>query len=309
MYTNSAHARELIGRDIKKVEKDNASYPTLLKQIKNAPKALYIRGDAAVFSLPSIAIVGTRKASREGLELARRIAEDLARAGLVIVSGLAQGIDGASHKGALAGGGKTIGVLASSLEERLFFPYEHLQLAREMVQKGGTIVSEHAEYTPALKHHFIARNRIVSGLSLGVLVAEAPLGSGALITARFAREQGRTVFALPGSPFAKHCQGSNLLLKQGASFVQNASDVLEILAEKNLFVAKEKTIQGKEEKVFATKNEERIVRALERGQTHIDELSKQTSIAMSALLPLLMELELQGTIKNVGAGNYVVTKV
>jgi len=287
----------------------DVAYPPLLKQIKHPPKALHVRGEASVLQGPCFAIVGTRKASREGLELARRIAEELGRAGLVIVSGLAQGIDGASHKGALAGGGKTIGVLASSLEEQFFFPYEHLHLAREMVQKGGAVISEHAEHTPALKHHFVARNRIVSGLSLGVLVVEAPVKSGALITARFAKEQGRMVFALPGSPFAKHCQGSNLLLKEGALFVQSASDILEILAKKNLFAAKEKTTEEQGEKIFATKEEERIVRVLESGQTHIDELSKQTSIAMSALLPLLMELELQGTIKNVGAGNYVKSSV
>lgn len=291
------------------IELDSNEYPPLLKQIKNPPKTLYARGEVSVLQGPCFAIVGTRKASREGFELARRIAEDLARTGLCIVSGLAQGIDGASHKGALAGGGKTIGVLASSLEERLFFPYEHLQLAREMIQKGGAVVSEHAENTPALKHHFIARNRIVSGLSLGVLVVEAPLKSGALITAQFGRKQSKPIFAIPGSPFSKNAKGTNLLLKTGAYLVESANDILTTLERQKLFRIKD-TLNGnspeKDSYANLCQKEQEIIQAINEGERDIDKIVQSVSIPISVLLPLLTQLELKGLVKHIGSGKYCI---
>ena len=283
----------------------------LVERIKNAPKVLYVKGDSEILSCPSIAIVGTRKATGEGIALATQIARDLASAGLLIVSGLAQGIDTAAHKGALEAGGKTIGVLGSSLEERFFFPSQNLSLARKMLEQGGAIVSEYEKDTPALKHHFVARNRIVSGLSLGVLVIEAPLKSGALITAEFARAQGRPVFAIPGSPFSKNAQGTNNLIKRGARLVENAQDIIGYLEIEKLFERKAEI----EEKYLSLQNyatlsseAREILKLIEGGHTTIDKISKICKIETSKLLALLVELELQGIIKNAGPGNYLIIK-
>lgn len=288
---------------------NDATYPLLLKGIPHPPKGLYVRGNKEIFSQPCIAIVGTRKASGEGLELARKIARDLSEAGLVIVSGLAQGIDGAAHKGALEAGGKTIGVLGSSLEERFFFPSIHMRLAKEMIEKGGAIVSEYEKNTPALKQNFVARNRIVSGLSLGVLVVEAPIKSGALITANFAKKQKRLAFAIPGSPFSKNSGGANLLIKQGAYLVERAKDVLEILEKENFF-HKQKGKEANAPSLYENMSaeEKNILDALAYGQLHIDKLAKEIKVGIEVLLHLLLELELKGSVKNIGGGIYVVVK-
>lgn len=294
---------------VEQITISNNYYPPLLKKIAHSPKALYVKGDADILCEPCFAIVGTRKASGEGLELARRIGYNLSEAGLIIVSGLAQGVDGAAHKGALEARGGTIGVLASSLEERFFFPSIHLRLAKEMIEKGGAVISEYEKSEPALKHNFVARNRIVSGLSLGVLVVEAPEKSGALITAEFAKKQKRLVFAIPGSPFARNSAGANLLIKQGAYLVENAKDILEVLEKQTLFASqkrKENTIHSS----YGTDSaeEKNILEALAYGQLHIDKLAEKTKVEMSELLTLLIELEMRGVVKNIGGGNYLLVR-
>ncbi len=285
----------------------NKDYPALLKQIKNAPKALYVKGDVEILTKPCIAIVGTRKASGQGMALAQEIAKELASAGLVIVSGLAQGIDGAAHKGALEGGGKTIGALASSLENHFFFPSQNFSLAQKMIEHGGALVSEYEKDTPALRHHFIARNRIVAGLSLGVLVIEAPQKSGALITAEFARDQKRLVFAVPGSVFVKNAQGTNALIKTGAHLIENAHDVLAILTQKKMF-SPAKILQNHKEYTALSLSATKILTCISEGQNTIDKIIKNVNIDTSTLLSFLIELELQGIIKNAGAGNYIIIK-
>ncbi len=293
----------------KEITIHDKEYPALLKQIKNAPKALYVKGDASILSLPCVAIVGTRKASGEGMTLAQNIAQELARAGLVIVSGLAQGIDSAAHKGALEAYGKTIGVLGSSLEERFFFPSQNSSLSRKMIEIGGALVSEYEKDTPALRHHFIARNRIVAGLSLGVIVIEAPQKSGALITAEFARKETRIVCAIPGSPFSSAARGGNNLIKKGAHLVEGAKDVLEILQKETLFFPIKKLYP---QRAFSlggfSVQEATIITCLEEGQIHIDKLAQKTKVEVPALLSLLIELELKGMVQNIGGGNYVITK-
>lgn len=289
----------------------NKRYPPLLKNIKHPPNILYINGDVQVLQNPCFSIVGTRKASGEGLELARRIAYELAKAGLTIVSGLAQGIDGVAHKGALEGGGKTIGVLGSSLEERFFFPVQHLRLAKEMIEKGGAVISEYEKNQPALRRNFAARNRIIAGLSLGVLVVQAPMKSGALITAEFARKEKRLIFAVPGSPFSKHFEGTNHLIKTGAFLVETAKDILKILQEKKLFsVPKQKSISASSVRLHegVDEGERKILEALADGQTHIDSLAKKTKVEVAALLGILTELEMKGMVKSMGGGNYILIK-
>lgn len=285
------------------IAKTQHSYPKRLKETQHAPEKLFIKGEN-ILEKPSIAIVGTRKASREGMELAERIAYNLAESGITIVSGLAQGIDGAAHRGALKAGGSTIGVIASSLEEAFFFPRQHLQLAREMVEKGGTIVSEHKAATPARKHHFVARNRIIAGLSLGVLVVEAPEKSGALITANFAKSYGRMVFSVPGSPLAKNTKGTNDLLRQGAVITESGEDILKVLKRKRGFELPKKNSKAP----FSLKGDELVVyRALQESKASAEELMENIELPMAKLLALLMDLEIKGMVKNIGQGKYVVT--
>jgi len=286
----------------------NHAYPPLLKGISDAPKAIYIKGNPEALSSPSIAIVGTRKASGQGLELAGRIAYELASQCLAIVSGLAQGIDGAAHKGALEAHGITIAVLGSSLEERFLFPGSHLRLAKDIINAGGALVSEYEKNQPALRYHFVARNRIISGLSLGVVVVESPLKGGSLITAQFAKAQKRLVFAVPGSPFSNNARGTNALIKQGAMLVENATDILEVLKKKKLFTPSSHTKKQHTNKDNSPE-EKAILDALSQGQAHIDKLAQKTKVEVAKLLATLLEMEINGKIKNVGGGNYVLTQL
>lgn len=205
----------------------NKNFPTLLKEIPNPPKKIYYRGEFALDDWPHIAIVGTRKATTQGRQIAKKIAKELASAGIVIVSGLAMGIDTAVHEGALESKGRTIAVLANGLD--WIYPKQNEKLGKGILESGGAIISEYPAGTPALKEHFLARNRIVSGLSLGVIVVEAPIGSGALSTANHALEQNREVFVVPGPLNNENYAGSHALIRAGARLVTGAGEVLEDL--------------------------------------------------------------------------------
>ncbi|MEI6157706.1 MAG: DNA-processing protein DprA [Atribacterota bacterium] len=203
-------------------------YPELLKTISHPPFLLYQRGDFDFRSHEKyVAIVGTRRASQYGRKVVRFLARELAQEGWVIVSGLALGIDGEAHRGALEGGGHTIAVLGTGVE--VVYPGSHRGLAHEIIDRGGALVSEFVPSCGPQRENFPVRNRIISGLSLGVLVAEAPRKSGALITTDFALEQGREVMAVPGSIFSPASEGTNQLIAQGAKLVQNIEDVVEAL--------------------------------------------------------------------------------
>ncbi len=213
---------------IRHVSYSDEGYPKLLREIPNPPATLFARGP-----LPSscvcVSIVGTRKATYEGKLIAKQIAYDLANAGITIISGLAIGIDGAAHEGALQGGGKTIAVLANGLD--IVYPLLHEHLAESIVAQGGAIVSEYPEGVPPLRHQFLERNRIVSGMSIATIVVEAPMRSGSLATARFALEQGREVFVVPGPVHHRNYQGSHALIREGARLVTNAKDIAHDLEE------------------------------------------------------------------------------
>lgn len=205
----------------------DADYPPLLREIPDPPVLLYLLGHRPILSSPQLAIVGSRNPSPMGRENARVFARSLAGAGLTITSGLALGVDGAAHRGALAAAGPTIAVAGTGLDR--VYPARHRELAHAIVEHGGALVSEFALGTPPLPQNFPIRNRIISGLSLGTLVVEAALQSGSLITARLAAEQGREVFAIPGSIHAPQARGCHALIRQGAKLVETAQDILEEL--------------------------------------------------------------------------------
>lgn len=209
---------------------DDARYPEALKAITTPPLALFVRGDAALLGQPQLAMVGARAATPQGLENARGFAAELSRRGLVITSGLAIGVDGAAHAGALDAKAPTIAVCGTGLDR--VYPARHKALAQAILDGGGALVSEFPPGTAALAQNFPSRNRLISGLSLGVLVVEASRDSGSLITARRASEQGREVFAIPGSIHNPLAKGCHQLIREGAKLVESVDDVLLELAPK-----------------------------------------------------------------------------
>ena len=200
-----------------------SALPERLGAIPDLPNRLYVRGATDVLHAPGVAIVGSRRATRAGRDFAHGLARELASSGLVIVSGLAYGIDAAAHRGALATSGRTVAVLGSGLDQ--VYPRQHEGLAREILATAGAVVSEYPPDTGPRKHRFPERNRLISGLTLGVVVVEATTRSGSLITARMAAEQGREVMAVPGSVTSPLAGGCHRLLKSGAALIENAEDV------------------------------------------------------------------------------------
>lgn len=206
---------------------DDPGYPALLAELPDAPPLLFVEGDASLLERPQLAMVGSRRASRAGLDNALSFARSLARGGFVVTSGLALGIDGAAHQGALDVDGRTVAVLGTGLQR--LYPARHVGLASRIVEGGGALVSELPLDCPPHASNFPRRNRIISGLALGVLVVEASPSSGSLITARLAAEQGREVYAIPGSIHHPGARGCHQLIRQGAALVESVDDILQAL--------------------------------------------------------------------------------
>jgi DNA processing protein len=278
-------------------------YPPLLKQISNPPFLFYVKGDTS--SLQNgfpLALVGTRRASSYGKQAAHTLSKELARHGLIVLSGGALGIDTFSHRGALEGEGKTIAVLAGGLDEASWFPKENTQLFQEIIKKGGAVISEYPPLTPSLHFNFPNRNRIVSGISLGTLVIEAPEGSGALITAQYAAEQNREVFAIPGSIYSPLSYGNHYLIRQGAGLVTSAKEILEALNLNSapLFEKARATLP-------ATPREQKILSFLSHEPCHVDLIVRASGLTSPEVTATLTTLEMKGIIQNMGNMNYVVT--
>jgi DNA processing protein len=217
---------------IKQISVKNNLYPTCLKSINNPPVTLYFQGKI----LPKencFAIVGARHCSGYGKQVALKISKDLAESGLTIVSGLALGIDTLAHLAAVERGLRTIAVLGTGLDEKSIYPKSNIELSKRILRTGGCLISEYPSGTKGAKFTFPQRNRIISGLSMGVLVIEAKIKSGALITAQWARKQGRKVFVIPGSIFSLNSRGCHYLIKKGAKLVENANDILKEINIKN----------------------------------------------------------------------------
>lgn len=267
-------------------------YPSILREIPDPPPIIYFRGNLEDWDF-NLAIVGSRRASFYGLSLAERFGYQLASLGATIVSGLARGIDSAAHRGALKARGKTIAVLGSGLLQ--IYPPENRSLAQE-IQDSGALISEFPLKTPPLRENFPRRNRIISGLSRGVLVVEAPRRSGALITADLALEQGRDVFAIPGKVDSPTSQGTNYLIKQGAKLVETVEDILE---EYGIELGK-RTIQ----QVQLDPKEERLLDLLAQEEMNIDQLLLLSGFSLEELNQHLLSLELKGKVKSNPGGFY-----
>ena len=266
-----------------------SALPLALRAIPDPPKHLYCRGDSTVLANPAVALVGSRRCTRQGGEIAFALAQELAAQGLNIVSGLAYGIDAAAHRGALAaegeGCGKTIAVLGSGLNN--LYPRLHEPLAQAIVAAGGALVTEHEAGVVARKHHFPARNRIVSGLCLGVVVVEASAKSGSLITARLALEQGRDVMAVPSSVRSPLAAGCHRLIREGAALVETAEQVIETLG----------MAWTPAETVEPTPDDDPVLAQIDATVvTSLDAIVAATRLSMEEALQRLTELEIEGVI-------------
>jgi len=283
---------------------EDAEYPALLRQIYDPPLALYIRGrlpkDAA-----AVAVVGSRRASHYGLQTAERLAYDLALRGVTIVSGLARGIDGAAHRGALSAGGLTIAVLGGGLSR--LYPPEHEELAGQIAAQQGGVISEYPMTMEPYGQHFPRRNRVISGLSLGVVVVEAAARSGALITADCAMEQGREVFAVPGPVTTPTSHGAHELLKQGARLVTSAEDILEELQLRPMPAAEPAMGATSTAHPDALSDRaRRVLAALNATQPrYIDEVAVDSGLASGETSSLLLELELKRLVRQLPGKHFV----
>ncbi len=274
-------------RNIKVCGLNDPGYPELLKEIPAPPVVLYMKGDYHPDDRFGIAVVGSRKLSHYGESVTQKISNELSSAGFTVISGMARGVDTLSHRGALSAGGRTIAVLGSGLD--ICYPVENKGLM-EKISSSGCVISEFPLGTSPNRENFPRRNRLISGLSLGVLVVEATVGSGSLITASYALEQNREIFAVPGNITSPGSEGTNLLIKQGAKMVLDTEDIIEELAP----VLRGFIAGNKKQTVEMTEDETRLCGFLTREPKHIDILSRETGTPVHKLLDLTLSLELKG---------------
>jgi DNA processing protein len=279
----------------------DSAYPPRLKEIFNAPPLLYLKGEFTRQDDQSVGVVGTRGPTVYGKELAARIVPELVRSGLTIVSGLARGIDSIAHRAALEAGGRTIAVLGCGID--VIYPAENRTLYG-LVRDSGAVVTEYPLGTKPDAFNFPARNRIISGLSLGTVVVEAQYTSGALITADYALEQNREVFAFPGRATDRGSAGCNRLIRDGRAKLVTSTE--DIVTELDLTVA----VQQLEIKLALPANDEesRLLGLLSHEPVHIDDLSRQSGLAMPTVASTMMMLELKGTVRQIGSMSYTLVR-
>ena len=279
-------------------------YPELLKQIDVAPPMLFTRGDITLLSGPQLAMVGSRNASPGGLKTAQAFAADFAGSGLTVTSGLAAGIDSAAHNGALDEIGRTVAVVATGLDE--VYPRSNLTLARSIVKKG-CMASEFPPMTPARRTHFPQRNRLISGLSLGVLVVEADTRSGSLITARLAGEQGREIFAIPGSIHNPTSRGCHQLIRQGAKLVETTADVfleLKTGLEFELNSVQPSAISGPYSEKNLDPDAIKVLNQVDFAPTRLEDIADHSNLPIELVSSKLLQLELAGWVSPFPGGQY-----
>ena len=286
---------------IKIISIEDKNYPNLLKKIPNAPRTLYLNGELSANEL-RFAVVGTRRFSSYGKQVALEISGDLAEAGLTIVSGLAPGIDTFSHQATLERRKKTIAVLGTGLDEKSIYPQFNIKLSRKIIEQGGSLISEYPPETRGTRFSFPQRNRIIAGLSLGVLVIEAKEKSGALITANYAFSYGRKVFAIPGPIYSSNSKGCHYLIKKGAKLVETVDDILQ---ELNLSYSKpdlQREIKGE------TLEENLILNSLKEEALYIDKIIENTKLRAANVVGALAILEIKGKVRNLGGNIYALMR-
>jgi len=295
--------------EIKEISIKDENYPKLLKEIKNPPKVIYFRGEilprtgtfGSVRGLSEencFALVGTRMCSDYGKEIALEMAGDLAESGLTVVSGLAPGIDTFVHQAVVERKKRTIAVLGTGVDEKSIYPQSNLKLAQKIIETGGCLISEYPAGTRGTQFTFPQRNRIISGLSLGVLVIEAKEKSGALITTEWAKKQGRKVFAVPGPIHSLNSRGPHSLLKNGAKLVENANDILNALNLKPSIFKTEEKGENEEESL--------ILNILKEGSSDIDKIIEETKLPAPKVASTLAILEIKDKVRNLGGNIYVL---
>ena len=276
----------------------DSEYPARLREIEDKPPVLYVRGELVPEDEVAVAVVGTRKATPYGRQSAEHFATDLAGSGVTVVSGLARGIDAVAHRAALAAGGRTIAVLACGLD--IVYPPEHARLAREITEHGA-LISDYPLGMQPRSEFFPRRNRILSAVSLGVLVVEGDQNSGALLTARYALEQNREVFAVPGSIYSPGHRGANKLIKDGeAKLVSSTEDILE---ELNLTIVTQQI--ELREFVPADPTEAKLLSVLSNQPSHIDDVQRESGLPIASVSSALAVLELKGMVRQVGPMSFV----
>lgn len=279
---------------------DDAAYPARLKTLDQAPPVLFLRGQLDTADFWAVAIVGTRRMTAYGRQVADELARTLARSGVTVVSGLARGVDTVAHQAALSAGGRTLAVLGCGVD--VIYPPENRRLAEKICQQGA-ILSDYPPGTQPESANFPPRNRIIAGLSQAVVVVEAGATSGALITAEFAAEQGRDVFAVPGTIYAPQSRGTNRLIQQGAHPLLSPRDVLDALDMEQAI------LQRQTRQVLPANDlEAQLLGLLSNEPLHIDEVSRQSGLPVSQISATLTMLELKGLIKQVGAMRYVAVR-
>jgi DNA processing protein len=307
--TRGGDAQRLLVEELRRAERalvrivtlEDVGYPGQLRTIADPPPVLYVRGTLEGLE-PAVAIVGSRRASAYGLQCAERLAADLAVRGVTVISGLAIGIDGAAHRGALRAGGRTLAVLGSGLSH--LYPPEHEDLAKQIVERGA-VVSEYPMETQPWPPNFPRRNRIISGLSLGVVVVEAAQRSGALITAGCALEQGREVFAVPGPMSAVTSQGTHQMLKEGARLVTSVDDILEELRLVPLPISSD-AAEGSATDVRLPELEQAVFACVDGGESSdIDAIASRSGLAMPAVSSALLHLELKRLVRQLPGKRFI----
>ncbi len=297
-----AEMNKVYKHDAHLITMDDGLYPDLLRSITDPPPLLYVKGQITASDDKCLAIIGTRKPSKYGWDVAHQLAFHLTQQNVTIVSGLAQGVDSAAHRGALTGGGRTIGVMATGIDK--IYPSENSDIAEEIIRQGA-LITEMPIGTAPLGKNFPRRNRIISGLSLGVLVAEAPEKSGTLITVTSANEQGRDVFAVPHNIFSKTGRGTNKLIQDGAKLVMRVSDVLD---ELNLTHINTQTRIETEKIQPENDIEIQVLDQLGADPIHVDEIVRMTHLPIQQVTSTLAILELKGLAEVAGPMQYCLAR-
>lgn len=298
-FDPESYLQEILGSGVMVLTWLDSDYPPLLKEIYDPPLIIYYKGEVSLFKLPAMAVVGTRQITSYGKLVTERIVKSLVQAGLVVVSGLARGVDTTAHQAALLSQGKTIAVLGAGLNN--IYPAENRQLSEKIIASGGLVICEHPPSYAVTPGVFPARNRIISGLSLGVVITEAAIDSGSLITARAALDQGREVFAVPGQITSSLAEGPLSLIKQGAKLVTSGEDILDELGIEQSQVAR---VQ-RQESINLSELEQRVLQALETEQKHIDEICRMLKLTSAEVAGSLVKMEIKGLVKNMGGGVYL----